>query len=168
MPTSDPNVIPVVIGKVMEFKPKSILDVGVGFGKYGILCREYLEIWQNHVYKPAEWKTKIIGIEAFYGYANFIHKIAYDGMIYGNVMDHLEELGKYDLVIIADVMEHLFPEEGEALLKAIKNHYIVTTPKVTTGQGAEFDNPYEVHKSNWDNFPWPNRTEVGGQIVAWR
>ena len=32
--------------------PKSILDIGVGFGKYGYLSREYLEIWtKNKNYK---------------------------------------------------------------------------------------------------------------------
>ena len=27
--------------------PSSVLDIGTGFGKYGLLCREYLELWDG-------------------------------------------------------------------------------------------------------------------------
>ncbi len=44
MPSSRPNTIPTVIHLVRQLKPKSILDVGVGFGKWGHLFREYTDI----------------------------------------------------------------------------------------------------------------------------
>ena len=44
MPSSRPNTIPTVIHLVRQIKPKSILDVGVGFGKWGHLFREYTDI----------------------------------------------------------------------------------------------------------------------------
>ena len=31
----------------IALKPFSILDIGSGFGKYGVLCREYLELWDG-------------------------------------------------------------------------------------------------------------------------
>ena len=44
MPSSRPNTIPTVIHLVKQFQPKSILDVGIGFGKWGHLFREYTDI----------------------------------------------------------------------------------------------------------------------------
>jgi hypothetical protein len=32
---------------IISVKPFSFLDVGSDFGKYGILCREYLELWDG-------------------------------------------------------------------------------------------------------------------------
>ena len=44
MPSSRPNTIPTVIHIVKQLRPSSILDVGVGFGKWGHLFREYTDI----------------------------------------------------------------------------------------------------------------------------
>ncbi len=43
MPLSFAQAIPVIIEQVAHLKPSSILDVGIGFGKYGVLLREVLE-----------------------------------------------------------------------------------------------------------------------------
>ena len=32
---------------IIALKPFSVLDIGSGFGKYGVLCREYLELWDG-------------------------------------------------------------------------------------------------------------------------
>jgi hypothetical protein len=43
------------------------MEIGVGFGKYGLLLREYLEIWgEGEVYE--DWLRKIDGIEIFEAY----------------------------------------------------------------------------------------------------
>ena len=33
------------INKIIQLQPKSVLDVGCGFGKWGYLCREYLDVF---------------------------------------------------------------------------------------------------------------------------
>ena len=43
MPSSAPDVIPAVVNLVWELAPRSILDIGAGNGKYGVLFRDYLE-----------------------------------------------------------------------------------------------------------------------------
>jgi hypothetical protein len=47
MPTSHPYQLNEIIDLAMKVDPKSVLDVGVGFGKYGVLLREYLELWDG-------------------------------------------------------------------------------------------------------------------------
>ncbi len=42
MPSSRPNIIPIVIHLIRQLKPRSILDVGVGFGKWGHLFRRIM------------------------------------------------------------------------------------------------------------------------------
>lgn len=42
MPTSWYQAVSVILDKVIEERPESILDIGVGFGKYGVMLREAL------------------------------------------------------------------------------------------------------------------------------
>jgi hypothetical protein len=43
---------------IIALKPKSILDIGTEFGKYGVLCREYLELWDGR--QKYEFTRRII------------------------------------------------------------------------------------------------------------
>jgi len=168
MPTSDPAVIPVIVNKLFEFSPKTILDVGVGFGKWGVLCREYMEIWQNHKYKKEKWKTTIDGIEIFKNYWNPMYEFIYNNVWFGNVMDFLENMKFYGVVLLIDVLEHLSKVDGVKLLESIPNHYIVSTPNGFTNQGAKFGNEHETHISSWQDYGFTNKIIVGNQIVAWK
>lgn len=42
MPSSFHEALSIVVPFVIDLAPVRILDVGVGFGKYGFLFREYL------------------------------------------------------------------------------------------------------------------------------
>jgi predicted O-methyltransferase YrrM len=64
MPTSHPHQLNEIVNLTTLLKPKKVMEIGVGFGKYGLLLREYLEIWgEGEVYK--DWLRKIDGIEIF-------------------------------------------------------------------------------------------------------
>src|SRR5258705_3003535 len=41
MPTSEHWQIPRVVDVLVRERPQSVLDVGAGYGKYGLLAREY-------------------------------------------------------------------------------------------------------------------------------
>ena len=47
MPSSHHNQVSKILDIIINLNPQSVLDVGVGFGKYGFLCREYLELWDG-------------------------------------------------------------------------------------------------------------------------
>ena len=45
MPTSLYTQITKILDAIVHTNPQSVLAIGTGFGKYGLLCREYLELW---------------------------------------------------------------------------------------------------------------------------
>ena len=45
MPTGNKYVIVPMIKLIEQINPKSVFDVGIGFGKWGFLLREYLDVW---------------------------------------------------------------------------------------------------------------------------
>ncbi len=157
MPSSRAIVIPYVINIIRQVQPSSILDVGVGFGKWGYLFREYTDINASENdpgrYKKENWKVRIEGIEIFSSYLHAGHDFIYDKIHVGNVEDVLPSLGTYDLIFMGDVLEHLTKICGENLLRIAKNHFtkclIITTPRYETEQKDSCDNPFEEHKSLW-------------------
>ena len=166
MPSCRPDVIPEIIYKIMEMKPKTVLDVGAGHGKWGCLIAEYCKYWLN--YLPV-----IDAIEFFESYkspAYGFYRTVWQG---SNVMDLLGLMDRYDLVLIIDVIEHLDRWEGKKLLASIKNHYIVSTPGYWSPQTAMFGNERERHVSRWALEDFENSRTVVAQdgrshILGWK
>jgi len=134
-----------VIGNL---KPATILDIGCGFGKYGVLMREYLELWQGRL-QPDTWQTKIVGIDAFAGYHNPIWDFVYDCVHVGDAKTILPTLGTFDATLIADVIEHFEKEDALALIKICLQKsriLIISTPRDFYSQGESFGNHYETHR----------------------
>ena len=171
MPSSRYQVIPLVLDLVVSIQPKSILDIGVGYGKYGVLFREYLDVWKTD--KPFQNRvTRIDGVEAFAEYENSVWK-AYDIVHVGDVTTLLPELTKvkYDLLFMGDVIEHFEKEEAKKLLGALNyNHIIIVTPFQVLKQEAVYDNTYEIHKSEWkhQDFPDLELKVIGNQQVFYK
>src|SRR3972149_759069 len=87
MPSSRPELIPFVINLVMQLQPRSILEIGTGFGEYGFLFREYLDIW-GAAADPARlsrenWQVRIDGIECFAPYISDLQRRIYNRIIIG-------------------------------------------------------------------------------------
>lgn len=172
MPTSEVGIVPVVVKEMRRLQPRSILDVGIGFGKWGFLAREYLDVWQGRLGR-GEWEIRIDGIEAFPGYHNPLWDWIYDSVHIGDVRNLAEEMGSYDLVLMCDVIEHLDRPSGVRVVQALMDRsraMIVTTPTTFWAQGAENGNPFERHVSHWkdtDFRKFGGRTiEYPGQLVA--
>src|SRR3954454_16384233 len=102
MPTSDPFNISPILTVINALKPKRVLDVGCGFGKYGVLLREYDDIWGERIERQ-QWKLHLEGIEAFPKYHNPIHDYVYDRVHFGEAQTILPQLGQFDVILIADV-----------------------------------------------------------------
>src|ERR1700675_2191381 len=101
MPTSHYAQIGKIVEMMFLLRPRSVLDIGIGYGKYGVLAREFLEFWLE--YKPyQERKIKIDGIEAFPEYVNAGHRYYYDEIYIGNALNIVSGLGQYDLILIID------------------------------------------------------------------
>lgn len=137
---------------IMILDPRSVLDVGAGFGKYGILCREYLELWDGRQ-EYSNFKRRIDGVEAFEPYITELHKYAYDNVYADDIRDLVDKLDfSYDLVLLIDVLEHFKKAEGELLLQKLLGRnlgILISTPKKPSEQKNAFGNDYEAHKSKW-------------------
>ncbi len=172
MPTSRPYHLSWLCDRVLQLKPKSILDVGVGFGTKGMLFREYTDVWNGDYF---DWKVKIDGVEIFDKYITPLQKGIYDHIYKGNILDVIDTLGYYDLIYMGDVIEHLTKEEGLELLRKLKlrcKNLIIVTPVEVSVQGDIYDNKNEAHLSEWSSSDFGKNVEVitlgNSMIVNWQ
>jgi 2-polyprenyl-3-methyl-5-hydroxy-6-metoxy-1,4-benzoquinol methylase len=151
MPSSSRIFIPYVCKYIENNQPKSILDIGIGFGKYGFLAREYIDIAHQR-YDKSTWTTIIDGIEIFPNYVKELQKIIYNNIYIGDVVEQLKLVNEYDLIIFIDVIEHLTKEKGFEALRIIQQKSkfaIVATPIRMQPQEPENGNEAERHITQW-------------------
>ena len=152
MPTSWYQAIPNILTQVRLLNPESILDIGIGFGKYGLLFRDQLEIPFMR-YEKNNWKVKIDGVEVFETYHNPVYDFAYDKVYFGDILKIVDTLQNYDCITLIDVLEHFSKEEGLLLIEKLVHHcnkgVIVSTPFYPDPQSDYLGNTFEQHKSVW-------------------
>jgi glycosyltransferase involved in cell wall biosynthesis len=152
LPTSWYQAIPPIMDLVVAEKPQSILDIGIGFGKFGMLIRDTLEIPFER-YEKQQWEIRLDGIEIFEPYKNPVHQYMYDNVYYSDILDVIDKLPKYDVILLVDVIEHLSKDEGQTLIGQLLSHtnkaLIVSTPLYPEVQVDYLGNKHEQHKSRW-------------------
>ena len=153
MPSSHPLQLNEIIDLVILTDPQKLLDIGVGFGKFGFLSREYLEMW-NSGNDYLHWTRQIDGIEAFEAYLTPMHDQVYDKIFHGDALNILPAMTeRYDLILLIDVLEHFTFEEGLNVLEQCRRcgrNIVISVPKLMSPQGEVYGNPYETHKYNWN------------------
>ena len=154
MPTSAPSLLGWVFEKVEHLRPTSVLDIGIGFGKYGFLTKEYASV--RH---PASLSgCHLVGVEPFQSYITPLCRLIYDEIRIGDALHMDFSHDKFDLIIMADVIEHFEKPDGLRLLhdlKKVSKKLIITTPIVFSRQDACFGNDYEIHRSVWSIGDFP-------------
>jgi hypothetical protein len=152
MPSSHYFQLNEIVDLISLTDPGKLLDIGVGFGKYGFLAREYLELW-NEGGDYLKWQRQIDGIEAFEPYVTPVHKFIYSNIFIGNAIDILPGLkDKYDLILMIDVFEHFSYKDGMKLLGECRKNgrnILISVPVVMSAQEAVFGNEFEMHKYGW-------------------
>ena len=149
MPSSRPSALTPMCNRIIEKNPVSVLDIGIGFGKFGFLAREYTDVWLGRYFTP---RTRIDGIEIFEKYIGRLQREIYDNIYIGNAVDVLPTLGDYDMIICSDVLEHLSEKDGFFLLDLMEKKSkfaMIVTPVRVLRQGALYKNEYERHISVW-------------------
>ncbi|MGO9449523.1 MAG: methyltransferase domain-containing protein [Candidatus Binataceae bacterium] len=162
MPTSDFHNINAIVAIVTQLRPQSVLDVGCGFGKYGVLIREYLDVWYERL-TPDQWKLNLVGIEAYKSYQNPVLDFVYSTVHFGEAQRILPTLGNFDVIVIADVIEHLEKQAAIGLVAECFKHspvVVISTPIEFYAQGEILGNPYEVHRSTWSREDFPEGVTV--------
>jgi len=162
MPTSDMHNIVPILTIMQHLQPRSVLDIGCGFGKYGVLLREYLDIWHERL-EPKNWKVRLVGVDAFSRYRNPIWDYVYQEIHVGEAQSLLHTLGEFDLVLIADMIEHLERREAVKLVRDCMETspvVIVSTPRDFYPQRDTNENPHERHRILWTAADFPGGMHV--------
>ena len=152
MPTGAISSIEHVVTFVHQVPHAHILDIGCGYGKFGLLCREYFN----------EKPHTIDAVEAWQPYINKFHWLdcLYDTVYNVDAVTLEKEfLDNYDVVMLNDVIEHLEKEAAIALLSRIKGHVVIATPVNFFEQEFE-NNPFEHHVSHWVEADFAARADV--------
>jgi SAM-dependent methyltransferase len=159
MPTSDPRVISTIVHRAIGLMPLSVLDLGIGYGKYGVLLREYIGY-------NVDRTPRIEGVEGWDNYSKG-NWSAYDEVYRHDFSDRgwWPRYVGFDLVLMIDSLEHLPPADAEDLLShLIKNNktVIISVPNGVCPQGVYKGNVLETHRSTWYRS---NIVPFGGQIL---
>lgn len=138
MPTSDPSAISHVLTAILDLDPlpRTVLDVGPGYGKYGFLLREYLGPVLHRLDAIEAWPQGMFGMAP----------LLYDSVIHAAYPDGIDRT--YDLILMIDVLEH-YEEPVAPLVRAMRGarSVVLSTPHAFAEQGAVNGNPYETHRS---------------------
>lgn len=154
MPTSPYCHIPTFVNYLIDTRPKSILDIGLGNGKLGYIARDLLDVMLGERYRQEDRQVRIDGIEVFEDYIQSLHREIYDKIYIGDAYEVLNTVGKYEMIFIGDVLEHFEKEKGwEVLDRCIQHttdHMIINIPLGEEWEQSEiYNNPYEKHRSVW-------------------
>lgn len=153
MGTSNWQNIPFCIDVLMKIQPKNVLDVGVGFGRWGILIREFCEVWSGRIF-PDQWLINIEGIEAYEKSISAYHPYFYNKIHIGDALKIIPSMpDNWDIVIFGDVLEHFERNDAENLLEwaTLNSKYVMLNIPLgdVWPQEESYGNIYEKHQSIW-------------------
>ena len=141
-----------IIETVLALAPHSVVDLGMGTGKYGFLLREQHDMARV---RDEDWELRLVGVEGYGQYVGDLQRRIYDDVIVSDVRDYLAQTDeRFDVALALDILEHFTPEDGEAFLGAALDrarHVVILTPIAYYTQDGHL-NGLEHHKS-W----WPSR-----------
>ncbi len=175
MPTSTPYAVPIVASVLRQLRPTSVLDVGIGFGKYGFVVREYLDVWDLADYRDYgsdQWRTRLEGIEATPEYITPLQEYLYDTIHRGEAQTIIDGLRRFDVIIMGDVLEHFEKDEGRRLVRKLYEHadscVLLMFPPDCERNESVLHNPYESHRSAWNRRDFSSYENVTYRVLEGR
>lgn len=152
-----------VVERMRERKPESILDIGCGWGRWGFLAREFLELWE-HNYQKADWKIEIDAMDVHEGTWTPAHEFIYDHTYTMDVREWTHP-SCYDLVIACDVLEHIPKDDSLAVIAKLRESGSSIIVGVPIGeQWPHYDgfdgNDFAGHVCHWFPEDFPDATQT--------
>ncbi len=147
------NIVPI-LSIIKEINPKTILDVGSGFGKYSLLTREAL------LSQRAE-RGEIIPVDDIVidciEPSKYFQDLKFHNYLYENHyhvgLENFVPSKNYDLVLMIDVVEHKEKEEMKNHIARLKNScskILISTPKQVIFYKEEYYGDHcQHHISQW-------------------
>ena len=157
MPVSNYFNINPIMANVREInkikKTKSVLDIGCGFGKYGFLMREFLDIRLKR-YNKLEWETQIDAVEIYEEYFTPVHRHIYSMCYAQDICKFVDVIYNYDIILLSEVIEHIEYTKGFNLLKKLidktNQAIFIAFPPDCKLHDPKWPNPHEAHISQWN------------------
>lgn len=154
MPSSFAGSFAPIVNTLIHANPGRVLDIGPGWGKYGLACREYLPDLEF-----------LAAIEVPQGRLSTQDAI-YDHVFVGDVRNAPDTtFAGYDVALLIDVIEHMTLDDGMQILSTIQENGccpLVSTPKQFMEQHDDL-NPFETHVSLWT---WEHFADFGVVVDA--
>ncbi|MGN6343326.1 MAG: hypothetical protein ACTHML_20270 [Ginsengibacter sp.] len=156
MASSFSTQIPAIVHLLKTLAPKSVLDIGKGFGKYGFLIHEYLGIdntkrLNSLLSMSQQSRVKIDAVEVDEDLMLPHLSQFYNKVFFADIFSIYKSLNHYDLILMVDVIEHLEKEKAIGLLKYFvskDSKIIVATPVDFFNQDL-YESEFEHHISHW-------------------
>jgi hypothetical protein len=118
---------PPIVQLLIDQDPESIIDVGPGWGTYGLACREHLQSLQSlHALERSEGRRPT-------------QAAIYDWVYVGDTRDstyNAKFWARWQLALFIDVIDYLTLDEGQRLFSKILNAnttILVATPTPAPG-----------------------------------
>lgn len=154
MGSSSSVLVHKVLQQVYAIKPRSMLDVGYGTGKWGYLIREKAELRKGR--KRKDFVLRIDGVDIENRWHTPVHDYIYDDLFHEDIRKW-EPKRTYDMILMGDILEHLTKTEGMAVLKKYLKkcrYLILSSPfgfisSLPADERLKEEYPYEKHKSEW-------------------
>ncbi|HEY4056573.1 MAG TPA: hypothetical protein VGM39_08185 [Kofleriaceae bacterium] len=144
------DVAPAIVKTALACSPRSVVDIGMGAGKYGFLLREQTD-FAHYRNRRDRWKLHIDGVEGFADTVGDHQRAVYNDIFVEEALAFSQTNKRnYDVALVIDIIEHFVPAEGQALIENIlkfADYVIVSTPRGYFSQAHE--NPLEHHRSWW-------------------
>lgn len=132
----------------LRFSPKSVLDLGIGYGLNGAILRNYFGGPDGRL-DPTNPAFALHGIEIFPQYRNPMWGL-YDRVWIKDIREVVSILPNYELVVCTDVLEHLEVELGRRVLQAPRHAFFgVCNHLEANPKDGVFGNRHEAHVSQW-------------------
>lgn len=157
------ETIETVLGRALQVRPSLVLDVGLEFGRYGLLLREFLE---EDPLRRSTWSTTIDGVAFAESKVMPHHLCIYDKVHVVHEDKHWDEVLEkgYDLALVCDVLD--LDMDWELLLDRLKviPNLVVTVPFLN----GSVENPRVVFTQEMLNGYFHSIEQVGQSLVCWR
>jgi SAM-dependent methyltransferase len=156
MGTSYAEQIPQIIHVVQQLRPRRVLDVGKGFGKYGLLLHEFAGLDTSKRVEPSlplkmQSSLTIDAVEIDSDLILPHLDQLYSEVFFGDVTEIQNRLPRYDLILMVDVIEHIAKPKGEKLLREWirRGEAVLISTPISFFRQHLFQSPHEEHVSYW-------------------